>query len=60
MTTIQSILDQILGTVPSYATAQSPTEYYYIIRYMIAGVVLIMMLSLVYRMFIAIFGRWVR
>lgn len=57
---ITSLLDQILGTCPSYATAQNPTEYYYIIRYVIAGVVLLMLLSLVYRMFVAIFGRWVR
>lgn len=57
---IVDMLDQILGTLPSYATAQDPTNYYAIVRYMIAGVVLLMLLSLVYRMFVAIFGRWVR
>ena len=57
---IISLLDQILGTCPSYATNQNPTEYYYIIRYIIGGVVLLMLLSLVYRLFVAIFGRWVR
>ena len=57
---IVDMLDQILGTLPSYATAQNPADYYSIVRYMIAGIVLLMLLSLVYRMFIAIFGRWVR
>lgn len=57
---IVDMLDQIIGALPSYATAQNPTEYYSIIRYIIAGVVLIFLLSMMYRLFVAIFGRWLR
>lgn len=53
-------LDSILGTLPSYATAQDPNNYYSIIRYVIAGVVLLFLISAVYRLFFAIFGRWTK
>lgn len=54
-------LDQLIGALPAY-TSQSvnPSEYYAIVRYCIAGIVLIFLISFVYRLFIAIFGRWVR
>lgn len=51
-------LDQIIGALPVYGS--SGYNQYEIVRYVIAGVVLIFMLSLVYRLFIAIFGRWVK
>lgn len=57
---IQDMLDQIIGSLPSYATTQNPTEYYAIIRYIIAGTVLIFLLSMMYRLFVAVFGRWLR
>lgn len=53
-------LDQILGSLPAYSTAQNPSTYYEIIRYVIAGVVLLFMISAVYRLFFAIFGRWTK
>lgn len=53
-------LDQIIGTLPPYSTAQDPSNYYSIIRYMIAGVVLLFLISLVYRLFLSIFGKWLR
>lgn len=53
-------LDQIIGTLPSYATSQDPSNYYSIIRYVIAGVVLLFLISLVYRLFLSIFGKWLR
>lgn len=55
---IVNFLDQLLGPLPTYATAQDPTNYYAIVRYVIAGVVLIFLISAVYRLFVAIFGRW--
>lgn len=55
---IIDLLDQIIGTLPIYGS-QSYNQYE-IVRYVIAGVVLIFMLTLVYRVFIAIFGRWLR
>lgn len=55
---IIQFLNELLGPLPTYATAQDPTNYYAIIRYVIAGVVLLFLISFVYRMFIAIFGRW--
>lgn len=51
-------LDQIIGTLPIYGTQNY--NQYEIVRYVIAGVVLIFMLSMVYKLFIAIFGRWLR
>lgn len=54
-------LDHILGTLPSYSTGQiNVSEYYSIVRYIIAGIVLIFLISFVYRLFIAIFGKWIR
>lgn len=57
---IISWLDSILGALPTYSTAQNPTTYYEIVRYVIAGGVLMFMISAVYRLFFAIFGRWFR
>lgn len=51
-------LDQIIGTLPIYGVQNY--NQYEIVRYVIAGVVLIFMLSMVYKLFIAIFGRWLR
>lgn len=51
-------LDQIIGTLPIYGVQNQ--NQYEIVRYVIAGVVLIFMLTLVYRLFIAIFGKWLR
>lgn len=51
-------LDQIIGTLPVYGVQNQ--NQYEIVRYVIAGVVLIFMLTLVYRLFIAIFGKWLR
>ena len=57
---IMQWLDTLIGALPSYYTQQNPDQYYAIIKYIIAGIVLIFMISFVYRLFIAIFGRWVR
>lgn len=51
-------LDQIIGSLPIYGVQNY--NQYEIVRYVIAGVVLIFMLSMVYKLFIAIFGRWLR
>lgn len=51
-------LNTIIGTLPIYGT--SGYNQYEIVRYVIAGVVLIFMLSLMYRFLVAVFGRWVR
>lgn len=51
-------LDQIIGALPVYGVQNY--NQYEIVRYVIAGVVLIFMLTLVYRLFISIFGRWMR
>ena len=51
-------LNQIIGTLPIYGVQNQ--NQYEIVRYVIAGVVLIFMLTLVYRLLIAIFGRWLR
>lgn len=54
-------LDQLIGALPAYTSQNvNPSEYYAIVRYCIAGIVLIFLISFVYRLFIAIFGRWVR
>lgn len=53
-------LDQIIGPLPTYATAQDPTNYYSIIRYVIGGAVLLFLISLVYRLFLSVFGKWLR
>lgn len=53
-------LDTILGSLPQYSTAQNPADYYSIVRYVIAGVVLLFLISAVYRLFFAIFGRWTK
>ena len=45
-------LDNLIGTLPSYGTG---TNQYEIVRYVIAGVILIFMVSLVYRMIQSIF-----
>lgn len=52
-------LDAIIGTLPTYTTSSS-SEYYAIVRYIIAGVVLLFLISAVYRLFFAIFGRWTK
>lgn len=57
---IVDFLDQLIGPLPYYATAQNPQQYYEIIRYVIAGTVLLFMLSMMYRLFVAVFGRWLR
>lgn len=61
---IINFLDTLIGPLPNYYTSSGGssyyTEYYSIIRYIIAGMILIMMVSLVYRLFVAIFGRWIR
>lgn len=46
-------LNTIIGTLPTYGTGANQYE---IVRYVIAGVVLIFMVSLVYRMIQSIFG----
>lgn len=53
-------LDTIIGSLPTYSTAQDPTRYYEIVRYVIAGGVLMFLISAVYRLFFAIFGRWTK
>ena len=57
---IIGFLDTIIGTLPSYSSAQNPSAYYEIVRYVIAGGVLMFLISAVYRLFFAIFGRWFR
>lgn len=58
---IINLLDQIIGTLPSYVSQQTdPSQYYAIVRYVIAGCVLMFLLSLMYRFFVAVFGRWIR
>lgn len=47
-------LDNLIGTLPVYGVQS--TNQYEIVRYVIAGVVLIFMVSLVYRMIQSIFG----
>lgn len=53
-------LDSIIGALPTYSSAQNPNTYYEIVRYVIAGGVLMFMISAVYRLFFAVFGRWFR
>lgn len=53
-------LDTIIGSLPSYSTSSNPSTYYEIVRYVIGGGVLMFMISAVYRLFFAIFGRWFR
>lgn len=55
---IIDLLDQIIGALPVYGVQN--TNQYEIVRYVIAGVVLIFLMSLFYKLLIAIFGRWVR
>lgn len=60
---IMDLLDSIIGTLPSYVSPQSSnyyTEYYAIIKYIIAGVILIFMVNCFYRVLVAMFGKWVR
>lgn len=58
---IIDLLDQIIGALPVYSSSNTnPQAYYEIVRYVIAGVVLLFLLSLVYRFFVAVFGRWIR
>ena len=57
---IIGFLDTIIGSLPSYSSAQNPSTYYEIVRYVIAGGVLMFLISAVYRLFFAIFGRWFR
>lgn len=49
-----SYLDNILGEVPTYTNYGS----YEIIRYILGGIILIFMVSLVYRLILSIFGGW--
>lgn len=53
---ILTYLDNILGQVPAYSNYGS----YEIVRYVIGGVILIFMVSLVYRMILTLFGGWSR
>lgn len=58
---ITSLLDTIIGQLPAYSSQQiNPAEYYSIIRYMIAGVVLLFELGLVYKFLTSIFGGWLK
>ena len=57
---IIGFLDTIIGQLPSYSSAQNPSTYYEIVRYVIAGGVLMFLISAVYRLFFAVFGRWMR
>lgn len=53
---ILQYLDSILGQVPQYSNYQT----YEIVRYVIGGVLLIFMVSLVYRLILTLFGGWSR
>lgn len=53
---ILQYLDSILGNVPQYSNIQS----YEIVRYVLGGILLIFMVSLVYRMILTLFGGWSR
>lgn len=53
---ILSYLDTILGNVPAY----SQYTNYEIVRYVLGGVILIFMVSLVYRLILVLFGGWSR
>ena len=61
---IINFLQSLIGAVPYYynnAQQSGYNEHYYdIIQYIIAGMILIMLVSLVYRLLVAVFGRWVR
>lgn len=60
---IMDWLDSIIGQLPPYIPNNSTAyyaEYYAIIKYIIAGVVLIFMMTCFYRVLIAMFGKWVR
>lgn len=58
---IMNFLDTIIGQLPAYSSQQvNPAEYYAIIRYMIAGVVLLFELALVYKLLSSIFGGWLK
>lgn len=53
---IKTFVQELIGIVPS--PQQGNTIYNYeIIEYMVCAIVLIFMLSLVYRMILSIFGR---
>lgn len=47
-------LDTLIGDLPTYSSGSSYN--YEIVRYVIAGVILIFMISLVYRMIQSMFG----
>lgn len=60
---IMQWLDTIIGELPQhydYNSALYYSEYYAIVQYIIAGVILIFMVSCFYRVLIAMFGKWVR
>lgn len=60
---IIQFLDTLIGALPIYYSSQQSgyyDHYYDIIRYIIAGMILLMMVSLVYRLLVAVFGRWLR
>lgn len=60
---IMDWLDTIIGQLPQYVpngSSQYYAEYYAIIKYIIAGVILIFMVNCFYRVLIAMFGKWVR
>ena len=60
---IIQFLQSLIGNVPYYYTTQQSgyyEHYYDIIQYIIAGMILIMLVSLVYRLLVAVFGRWLR
>ena len=60
---IINFLQSLIGSVPMYYSSQQSgyyVHYYDIIQYIIAGMILIMLVSLVYRLLVAVFGRWIR
>lgn len=60
---IMDWLDTIIGQLPEYVpsgSSQYYAQYYAIIKYIIAGVILIFMVNCFYRVLIAMFGKWVR
>lgn len=53
---IPTLIEALIGSPPNYTSGN--TQYNYdVLEYMICAIVLIFMLSLVYRMIISIFGK---
>ena len=61
---IIQFLQTLIGDVPQYYGSSQQSgyyeHYYDIIQYILAGMILIMLVSLVYRLLVAVFGRWIR